>query len=73
MKTLSNELVSYRPTCTCGKCTCGGTKDLANYFQTEHFITFLMELDKSFIQIRTQLLLIELEPTINHSFSLVVQ
>lgn len=33
-KTLLNELVSYLPTCSCRKCTYGGFKDLATYFQT---------------------------------------
>lgn len=64
LKTLWNELVSYRPSCSCGKCSCGGVKDLVQYFQTEHVMAFLMALNDSFNQIRTQLLLMEPEPTI---------
>lgn len=73
LKTLWNELVSYRPTCSCGKSSCGGVKDLVQYFQTEHVMAFLMGLNESFSQVRTQLLLMEPEPTITRAFSLVAQ
>lgn len=33
LKTVWEELSNYRPTCTCGKCTCGGTKELNNHYQ----------------------------------------
>ncbi|MDV3143347.1 MAG: hypothetical protein Q8761_02860, partial [Sweet potato little leaf phytoplasma] len=73
LKTLWNELASYRPSCSCGKCTCNGVKELVQYFQTEHVMAFLMGLNESFAQIRTQLLLMEPEPTITRAFSLVAQ
>ncbi|XP_038905564.1 uncharacterized protein LOC120091546 [Benincasa hispida] len=72
-KTLWNELASYRPSCSCGRCTCDGVKDLNTYLQTEHVMTFLMGLNESFSQIHTQLLLMELEPSINKAFSSVIQ
>lgn len=73
LKSLWNELSSYRPFCSCGKCSCGGMKELAEYFQTEHVMAFLMGLNDSFRQVRTQLLLMEPEPTIQRAFALVVQ
>lgn len=36
LKTLSNEFSSYRPKCSCGRCNCGGMKQLVEYFQTEY-------------------------------------
>ena len=40
---------------------------------TEHVMMFLMGLNDSFSQIRTQLLLMELKATLQKAFSLVVQ
>lgn len=73
LKTLLNELVSYRPACTCKQCSCGGMKKIEDYFQTEHVMAFLMGLNESFNQIRSQLLLMEPEPSITRAFSLVAQ
>lgn len=73
LKTLWNELASYRPSCSCGRCDCSGVKNLTQYFQTEHVMAFLMGLNDSFAQVRTQLLLMEPEPTITRAFSIVAQ
>lgn len=73
LKTLWNELASYIPSCSCGRCTCGGVKDLIVYFQIEYVMTFLMGLNDSFNQICPELLLMEPKPTINRVFSLVAQ
>ncbi|XP_038887168.1 uncharacterized protein LOC120077355 [Benincasa hispida] len=73
LKTLWNELISYRPSCSCGKCTCDGVKNLQTYFQTECVVSFLMGLNNSSAPIRSQLLLMEPEPSINPTFSLVAQ
>lgn len=73
LKALRNELASYRPSCSCGNCSCGGVKDLVKYFQTEHVIAFLMGLNKLFAPICTQLLLMELEPTITRVFGHIAQ
>lgn len=48
-------------------------KKISEYFQTEHVMTFLMGLNESFSKIRTQLLLMEPEPSITRTFSLVAQ
>lgn len=73
LKSLLNELVSYRPVCTCKQCSCGGMKKIYEYFQTEHVMVFLMGLNESSNQIRTQLLLMEHEPSVARAFSLVAQ
>lgn len=52
LKTLWTELSSYRPVCSCGKCTCGGVKDAVTFLQTEYVMHFLMGLNDSFSQIR---------------------
>lgn len=56
LKTIWEELANYRPACTCGKCTCGGVKELDKHYQMEYIISFLMELRYSFSQIIGQLL-----------------
>ncbi|XP_038875043.1 uncharacterized protein LOC120067569 [Benincasa hispida] len=73
LKMLWNELISYRPSCSCGKYTCGSVKNLQTYFQTEYVMAFLMGLNDSSASIRSQLLLMEPEPSINRAFSLVLQ
>lgn len=56
LKTLWAELASYRPFCTCGRCSCSGVQAISDYFQTEYVMSFLMGLNDSFSQIREQLL-----------------
>ena len=73
LKALYEELNNFKPSCSCGKCTCGGLKDLNAYFQIEYVMTFLMGLNDSFAQIRGQLLLLDPIPPINKVFSLVSQ
>ncbi|KAA8517066.1 hypothetical protein F0562_017116 [Nyssa sinensis] len=73
LKTIWEELSNYRPNCSCGKCSCGGVKNLNNHHQMEYIMSFLMELDDSFSQVRGQLLLMDPIPPINRVFSLIVQ
>ena len=73
LKALYEELNNFKPSCSCGKCTCGGLKDLNAYFQMEYVMTFLMGLNDSFAQIRGQLLLLDPIPPINKVFSVVSQ
>ncbi|XP_022152756.1 uncharacterized protein LOC111020399 [Momordica charantia] len=73
LKTLWTELNSYSPSCTFGRCSCGGVKEIIAFQQQEHVMCFLMGLNESFSQLRVQLLLMEPEPTINRVFSLVSQ
>ncbi|KAL5550577.1 hypothetical protein UlMin_000753 [Ulmus minor] len=73
LKTIWEELSNYWPTCSCGKCSCSGVKNLNDHHQMEYIMSFLMGLDDSFSQVRGQLLLMDLMPPINHVFSLLVQ
>ncbi|XP_022853468.1 uncharacterized protein LOC111374937 [Olea europaea var. sylvestris] len=73
IKNIWEELSNYRPTCSCGKCTCGGVKESNNYYQMEYMMAFLMGLHNSFSQIRGQLLLMYPLPSINKVFALVSQ
>ena len=59
--------------CSCGKCSCGGVKELTSYFQMEYVLSFLMGLNDSLAHIRGQLLLLDPLPPINKVFSLVSQ
>lgn len=48
-------------------------RKLNDYFNTEHVMAFLMGLNNSFSQLRTQVLLMKPEPTIQRAFSLIAQ
>lgn len=73
LKALWKELNNFRRNCSCGRCTCGGFKDLNTYFQMEYVMSFLMGLNESYAHIRGQLLLMDPIPSINKVFSLVSQ
>ncbi|KAA8543184.1 hypothetical protein F0562_021321 [Nyssa sinensis] len=73
LKTIWEELSNYRLNCSCGKCSCGGVKNLNDHHQMEYIMSFLMGLDDSFSQVRGQLLLMDPMPPINRVFSLIVQ
>lgn len=49
------------------------SQDLNTYFQIEHAMVFQMGLNESFTPMRSQLLFMEVEPSVNHTFSLVIQ
>lgn len=36
LKSLTEELVNFRPHCTCNKCDCNGVQEIEKYFQTHH-------------------------------------
>lgn len=59
--------------CSCGRCNCGGSKKLADHYQTEYVVSFLMGLNGSFAQVKGQILLMDPIPPINKVFSLVSQ
>ncbi|KAL5810759.1 hypothetical protein ACOSQ3_027484 [Xanthoceras sorbifolium] len=73
LKTIWEELSNYRPTCCCGKCTCGGVKNLNDHYQIEYIMSFLMGLHDSFSQVRGQLLLMDPMSPINKVFALISQ
>lgn len=72
LKILWEELNNYRPVCTCGKCCCGGYKNILQHFQNDYAMTFLMGLNDSFSHIRGQILLMDPMSPINKVFSLIL-
>ncbi|XP_052203055.1 uncharacterized protein LOC127808520 [Diospyros lotus] len=73
LKAVWDELNNFRPICTCGKCSCGGTKSLADHYHMEYVMSFLMGLNDSYAQIRGQLLLMDPLPLIKKVFALISQ
>ena len=73
LKGVWEELSNFRPNCTCGKCTCGGIKELNAFHQSEYVMQFLMGLNESFTHARGQVLLMDPIPPINKVFSMVSQ
>lgn len=73
LEAIWEELNQFRPVCSFEKCTCDGVKNLDIHIQNDYTMTFLMGLNKSFAQIRSQVLLLDPLPPINRVFSLVVQ
>ncbi|KAJ9553409.1 hypothetical protein OSB04_017454 [Centaurea solstitialis] len=53
LKSLSEELNQYRPVYTCKQGDCEAIKKINAYFQNEHTMNFLMDLNDSFAQIRS--------------------
>ena len=47
------------PSCTCGKCTCNMNKRLNDLQSRESVMKFLMGINDSFSQVRTQILLMD--------------
>lgn len=64
LKTLSEELRKYRPSYTCRQCACGGVREPSSYFQMEYVMSFLIGLNDSYAQIRSQLLMLDHIPQI---------
>ncbi|XP_052205378.1 uncharacterized protein LOC127810140 isoform X2 [Diospyros lotus] len=73
LKTIWEELSNFRPMCSCGRCSCGGNKALAEHSHVEYVMSFLIGLNDSYAQVRGQLLLMDPIPPINKVFALVVQ
>lgn len=72
LKTVWEELNSFRPQCVCGHC-CEGIKRLESHHQVEYVLAFLMGLNESFSQVRSQVLLLDPLPSINKVFSMIIQ
>ncbi|XP_075492106.1 uncharacterized protein LOC142530193 [Primulina tabacum] len=70
LRTLWDELKDYQPA---SLCSCGSMKDWVNYHNQECVMQFLMGLNDSYTQVRTQILLIDPLPGIAKVFSLVTQ
>ena len=61
------------PTCTCGKCLCNINKRLTDLQVKESVMKFLMGLNDSFSQVRTQVLLMDPIPSLSKVYSLLIQ
>ncbi|XP_012836458.1 PREDICTED: uncharacterized protein LOC105957084 [Erythranthe guttata] len=73
LKAIWDELSNFRPSCTCGACTCGGVQKLNEHYNLEHVMAFLMGLNESLTSTRGQILLMDPLPPINKVFALVSQ
>lgn len=71
LKALWEELNNFRPQCVCGKCS-KGVKKLESFHQMDYVLIFLMGLNDSFAQVRSQILLLDPLPSINKVFALIV-
>lgn len=73
MKTIWDELSQFRPSCVCSQCSCGGVLRLCSYFETEFVLSFLMGLNDSLNNTRSQILLLDPLPSIHRVFAMMVQ
>ncbi|KAL2231985.1 UNVERIFIED_CONTAM: hypothetical protein Sindi_1378500 [Sesamum indicum] len=60
------------PSCTCGNCTCGASKEAANIKENDQLIQFLMGLNEAYDNVRSQILVMEPRPDINKAYSMVL-
>lgn len=72
LKALWEELNNFRPQCVCGKC-CECVKKLELFHHMDYVLNFLMGLNDSFAQVRSQILLLDHLPSINKVFAMIVQ
>ena len=75
LKVLWDQFQNYSPfpSCTCGKCVCNVNKRLSDLQVQESVMKFLMGLNDSFSQVRTQVLLIDPLPSISKFYYLLIQ
>ena len=75
LKVLWDQLKSYSPfpSCTCGKCVCNVNKRLSDLQVRESVLKFLMGLNDSFSQVRSQVLLMDPLPSVSKVYALLIQ
>ena len=61
------------PNCSCRPCTCGNVKAVANILSNNQLLQFLMGLNESFDGIRSQILLLDLLPSVKKVYSMVLR
>ncbi|KAF7825279.1 uncharacterized protein G2W53_016443 [Senna tora] len=61
------------PNCSCGKCTCGLKKKIGDLDASTKLIQFLMGLSSVYDVIRSQILSLDLLPSVNKAFSMVLR
>ncbi|KAK3010285.1 hypothetical protein RJ639_011830 [Escallonia herrerae] len=74
LKAVWNELQALNPVpvCTCG-CTCGAAKKMQSMREEEKVFDFLMGLDESFGTVPSQVLSIDLLPTLGRAYAITAQ
>ena len=65
--------LSLFPTCTCGKCMCNINKRLNDLQGRKSMMKFLMGVNESFSQVRSQVLLMDPIPSVSKVYSLMIQ
>ncbi|KAF7835734.1 uncharacterized protein G2W53_010593 [Senna tora] len=65
------ERIMPMPTCTCGKCTCGLKKRVAEMMASMKLLQFLMGLNPIYDVVRTEILNLDSLPTVNKVFVMV--
>ncbi|CAO2816832.1 unnamed protein product [Amaranthus hypochondriacus] len=75
MKTIWDELdhLSPMPYCNCNGCTCGLTKQFLKLQQDQRMMHFLMKVNDTFHQVRTNILMMEEPPSISQAYRLLLQ
>ena len=61
------------PNCSCRSCTCGNVKAVTSILSNNQLMQFLMGLNESFDGIRSQILLLDLLPSVNKVYSMVLR
>ena len=69
-KQLWDQLLNYEPM---PKCSCGAMKILSNSHNKAYVMRFLMGLNESFDTVQSQILLLDLFPSMSKVYSLVLQ
>ncbi|KAL2247235.1 UNVERIFIED_CONTAM: Retrovirus-related Pol polyprotein from transposon RE1 [Sesamum indicum] len=64
--------ITPTPSCTCGNCTCGSSKESARIKENDQLIQFLMGLNEAYDDVRSQILVMEPRPDINKAYSMVL-
>ena len=74
LKVFWDQLQNYNPfpSCTCGKCVCNVNKRLIELQARELVMKFLMGVNDSFSQVRTQVLLMDSLPSLNMVYTLLI-
>ena len=72
---LWDQLQSYSPfpSCTCGKCVCNVNNRFTELQVGKLVMKFLMAVNDSFSQLRTQVLLMDPLPSLNKVYALLIQ
>ncbi|XP_057987591.1 uncharacterized protein LOC131171467 [Hevea brasiliensis] len=75
LKKLWDEVQCLRPflVCTCGNCTCGASKAIADFDEDEKLIQFLMGLGDHYDHVRNQMLLIDPLPSASKAYSMALR